>query len=813
MKKTFITITLFFLLALSITAVHAATPWKVAGIYVDACSCDIPCPCLTGGMPTQGFCRGIINWSIVHGFYGDVSLSGINISILDDFNENGSGKDVIATYISDNATPEQVEAIKKLIPEALSSFAIEDNLGVKQVPIKFTMSGDTYTWVIPDILELKSLLRRDMPSFPNFLFAETLYQAQSEVYKYKDYGRDWDYSGKNSNQGRLLLPQVEPSDKIVGTIRTGIMPANPSVNPYTQVAVVGNTIDSTLSVFDLTTQQLMKTIPVGKSPGAVINPYTNVAVTNDYDDDTVTIVDLASGTVKKTIPVGKNPVCPGIDTVRNLAFVGNSGSNDVSVIDLTAEKVIKTIPVGMMPMCMHQCINPYTNQAIVANMGENTLSVIDIENGVEIKKIPVGAAPYGASLNPYTNIAVVPNFGGGDVSIVDLTAGKVISTIPVGKGASCSMIETTMNIVLISNFDDDTVSVIDLNTLSAIDTIMAGVQPNCFALNEATMTALISNYGSNDMSIIDLKKIAPAKEDFSNSFFLSLEAGLNMISLPLKPQKHLMARDLMNETGATVIIKYDTDTGKFSGFSEASSGDGFHLEGGTGYIINVKESKVVPFVGAAWTNEPPALAPPSELKSSGWAFVVSGILADNQGGNYTATVRNLRTGDISTNLIATDRFDVVFADMNRNPVVKAGDKVEIVVKDSAGNIVAGPVTKQIGAGDIQRAFSDITIMFGYLKPQNSVLLQNYPNPFNPETWIPFNLSKEADVSVMIYDASGRLVRNLALGRKDAGIYTDKDRAIYWDGKTDAGEDVSSGVYFYTMKAGEFSATRKMIVKK
>jgi hypothetical protein len=95
----------------------------------------------------------------------------------------------------------------------------------------------------------------------------------------------------------------------------------------------------------------------------------------------------------------------------------------------------------------------------------------------------------------------------------------------------------------------------------------------------------------------------------------------------------------------------------------------------------------------------------------------------------------------------------------------------------------------------------------------TLLLQNYPNPFNPETWIPFHLAQEADVSVRIYDSVGRLVRNLALGHKSEGIYIDKTRAGYWDGKNNSGEEMASGIYYYSITAGDFSAMRKMIVKK
>ena len=98
-------------------------------------------------------------------------------------------------------------------------------------------------------------------------------------------------------------------------------------------------------------------------------------------------------------------------------------------------------------------------------------------------------------------------------------------------------------------------------------------------------------------------------------------------------------------------------------------------------------------------------------------------------------------------------------------------------------------------------------------PQETALLTNYPNPFNPETWIPYQLAKPAEVMVSIHAADGKLVRTLELGQLPAGVYQDKDRAAYWDGKNEQGEPVASGVYFYTLKAGEFSATKKMLIRK
>ena len=98
-------------------------------------------------------------------------------------------------------------------------------------------------------------------------------------------------------------------------------------------------------------------------------------------------------------------------------------------------------------------------------------------------------------------------------------------------------------------------------------------------------------------------------------------------------------------------------------------------------------------------------------------------------------------------------------------------------------------------------------------PKETRLLANYPNPFNPETWIPYQLAQSAEVTVSIHTADGTLVRTLELGQMPIGVYQDKDRAAYWDGTNAQGESVASGLYFYTLTAGDFAATGKMLIRK
>ena len=98
-------------------------------------------------------------------------------------------------------------------------------------------------------------------------------------------------------------------------------------------------------------------------------------------------------------------------------------------------------------------------------------------------------------------------------------------------------------------------------------------------------------------------------------------------------------------------------------------------------------------------------------------------------------------------------------------------------------------------------------------PGTTALLPNYPNPFNPETWIPYHLSYAADVVLTIYNVQGDVVRQLMLGQQSAGVYESRGRAAFWDGKNASGEPVASGVYFYTLTAGDFAATRKLLIRK
>ena len=118
-----------------------------------------------------------------------------------------------------------------------------------------------------------------------------------------------------------------------------------------------------------------------------------------------------------------------------------------------------------------------------------------------------------------------------------------------------------------------------------------------------------------------------------------------------------------------------------------------------------------------------------------------------------------------------------------------------------------------GSDVFRQGVATLEHLINTVLPTKTLLLPNYPNPFNPETWIPYDLAEDADVHIDIYNLRGESIRHLSLGFQTAGTYRTLSRAAYWDGQNTAGEPVASGVYFYTLQAGQFKATRQMVILK
>lgn len=183
-------------------------------------------------------------------------------------------------------------------------------------------------------------------------------------------------------------------------------------------------------------------------------------------------------------------------------------------------------------------------------------------------------------------------------------------------------------------------------------------------------------------------------------------------------------------------------------------------------------------------------------------------------------------------LLASKTGAVVNEDVNGDGVVNITDLVLVAqdINASVDNDPAAPISPELIQQWIDLAWTEYDGSLAFQKGITSLenilmaltsektepktaLFANYPNPFNPETWIPYQLAAPTEVVLTIRTTTGSIVRTLPLGHHSAGVYKTPNRAAHWDGKNDLGEPVTSGTYFYTLTAGDFTATRKMLIRK
>lgn len=303
---------------------------------------------------------------------------------------------------------------------------------------------------------------------------------------------------------------------------------------------------------------------------------------------------------------------------------------------------------------------------------------------------------------------------------------------------------------------------------------------------------------------------------------VSLKEGINLVGLPVDDPDISTLSDLAEALDAnlTTLIAQNEE-GEF--VSSVVAGD-LEITGGDAFIAIVKADATLKLEGKQWANEEvPAGASIPIVKpdlDSAEVMVVQGTTVSEEThkalNGLSVTVsnlsKNLSQTDISGRLTKDGKYSVVFVNTTNRSVARAGDLLRVSVDDPDDKFGTELIEHRVTEEDIRNGV--ITLDPTLFKiPEHAILLQNYPNPFNPETWIPFLLREPADIEIKIYDVTGHLVRTLHIGQRNAGIYIDRDRAVYWNGRNNKGEKVSSGVYFYQFTADDFSATKRLTVLK
>ena len=309
---------------------------------------------------------------------------------------------------------------------------------------------------------------------------------------------------------------------------------------------------------------------------------------------------------------------------------------------------------------------------------------------------------------------------------------------------------------------------------------------------------------------------------------ITLRSGLNLVGLPVNDASVLKVSaimDLPEFAGKITSIIVSTDDGKFASVAAGGIGDD-DVRGDASYLVFSSAVAAQPVTGEGWSNGEMAGAAPIALfghkvDNQTPALFVEGSIVDDLTGlareGFRIKVKNLSTkaalSTISQGDVAQGGYNMTFVDTKAGNAARIGDVLEISADSPDPLIGVKPVRHIVTIDDVKNSRIQLEDLIAYEIPAETELLRNYPNPFNPETWIPYRLAEDTDVSLTIYDVSGELVRSIDIGHQTAAVYESRAKAIYWDGRNRFGEQVASGIYFYSLSTGDFSATRKMVILK
>ena len=309
--------------------------------------------------------------------------------------------------------------------------------------------------------------------------------------------------------------------------------------------------------------------------------------------------------------------------------------------------------------------------------------------------------------------------------------------------------------------------------------------------------------------------------------WIRLRPGVNLVGIPLRDSRITRISDLFTIHGIqdNVVSIIVSDGGEFKGVGRAGDDGDISITGGQSFLLNARTKATVTIYGGGWYNAPGVQAAPLmevmgiETGNTTPVLVLRGSIVD-QGKGMNKTVfrviaKNLSNGKVGTTMIKNEgsKYQLTFVDMETARAAQIGDILEISAQSIDSFVNIQSLQYKITAEDIKRSRVELDNLIAYEIPVETELLANYPNPFNPETWIPYRLAEDANVMLTIYDVDGRMVQQIKVGQRTTGVYENRNKAIYWNGRNATGERVASGIYFYHLSAGEYSATKRMVILK
>jgi YVTN family beta-propeller protein len=620
------------------------------------------------------------------------------------------------------------------------------------------------------------------------------------------------------------------------TVPVGDDPRGIAVNPQTNQVFVCNFGSKSVSMINKF-YEVERTIPVDTLPTVIaVNPLTNFIYVNSFiaGATRIKVIDGKDWDTTSVL-VGNKPFAIAVNPVTNRIYVGNDVSNTVSVIDGAHHTVLSSISVNR-PYKID--INPLTNKIYVAKLQTGgQVAVIDGATNTSTN-VTVGNWPSGVAVNRANNKIYVTNANDSTVTEID-GATNTTFTIKVGVFPEHIAADPVTGKVLVSNSNGSSLSIIDCASRS-VRTMTVPAGPRQVAVNPANGKVYLACYTAGRAVVIDQTveqdtKVATYdgggtwEHVFPGS---NQNRGVSSIN-HWKPYQTTISQGFFSLATSQSFWKFgyysSSDestlvwlTGNGWGADTALFGDNVYRRGaletqaattnnlgmGTPFMGNITTDVMyrldytTPTI--AWWD---SLADDNDSTGGYGPYTVKAVLTDFSGVDSARLYYNSTKSLPSVTMIRA-LADTFFAEIPAQSVAE-GDTASITYFIQFWDHAYNPYGTANSTTSSSRIFKlrNLTGVAGnppdVVLPKTFALQAAYPNPSRGQTTIRYQLPKASGVQLQIYNVAGQLVRILNDGQKPAGHHQ-----INLNIKT-----LSNGIYFYKLTAGEFSATKKLLVLK
>ena len=576
-----------------------------------------------------------------------------------------------------------------------------------------------------------------------------------------------------------------------------------------------HTLPDTINLWDLTTQSFIAVYEIATSVSNFINclalsPDGKTFVTVDHFYDIVKVWDINTG---NTIDLGHIGLSPFHFDLNNIGLtpisfspdstmLATGGTRGIKLWDVNTGRDVANIPIKPRTSVTHTSFLRDDRTLAYRVSGEKFIRLWDVPTQTQTGIIENPSVDYWAfSPDGKTLASAAERI----ITLWDVVTGQRIATLEGPLGRVRHITYSPDGNTLAAASWDKTVRLWDIATNQNIQTFK-GTSHATFS-PDGTMLL----FRENGSGVVVWNLITRDKTIIPKNIFMAFLPDSSMMLLRSFPRGSVSVWDAKTSTFIATLDAVIFEDWKRPIFSP--DGQTLAIMGQDSTILFEPEV-IYNQLPLSVLSDPNTESLPItvDVNSDGSVNILDLVLVafelGNTGQNLAVDVNGDGVVNILDLVLVAGMFDAAAAAPSAQPQgsdTLTTTEVQGWLTDARTLDVRDPLIKR-GVVILEQLLASLT-------PTETELLSNYPNPFNPETWIPYRLAKDAFVSLIIYDGAGRVVRTLDVGHQIAAVYENRSKAIYWDGRNNVGEQVASGVYFYHLSAGDFSATRKMVILK